>query len=97
MHPKLPAAIAEIYAGRDRLHRPDPLVMHDRAVIIGAASHCVGPVFAVIKKTVNSAQRVGTRPDVGISVTSLMLVPEPDRVTDLMYDGSWGAVFVESD
>ena len=26
-----------------------------------------------------------------------MLVPEPNRVTDLMNDGSWAAVFVESD
>ena len=70
--------------------------MHDRTVIIGAASHCVGPIFAVIKKTINSAQRVGTCPDVRISITSFMLVPEPDRVTDLMNDRATAAGFAKN-
>ena len=33
----------------------------------------------------------------GISIISLMLVPEPDRVTDLMNDCAWAAEFVEND
>ena len=83
---------SEFYAGRDRHHCADPGVMHDRAVVIGAAVQ--REVTLLLISNLEGARRY---PDLALPIISLMLMIEPDRVSDLMNDGGWAAVFAEND
>ena len=67
--------------------------MHDRTVVIGADIQCETPRFLVILSV--GVTGVVPYPEVGISIISLMLMPEPDRMADLMSDRAWAAVFLE--